>query len=465
MFDTIRFLRKVRYYHKVARLPFRKRFDIAMRRLERLKALAVERVPFYGARDAGKQYLPVINKDQYVLWPLAERLAVPHAMDMAKFARDHLAVHAGDTNNLSPILPFRFEGEDYLVYTTSGTTGGCVQIIQRASYLEDLVALQMARGSAEPKTLLNCWNRFCNPLRWATLLRGPGAFPGITLMANRPAVSKRFTDQLTLDISTGNMGVVQHHVEKHNPTIITTYPSQALLMAQEDWHLPSLRLVVCMSEPLTQRIKQAVSQAWPDVVVANHYAMGECPILTCACPHGHGAHVNDDVALLLPMDQSGRVTKDGYLSHEVIVSDLLNDVQPILNYKMDDQLAINGMTDDDHACTCGSRQPLIFEIKGRQSDALALPSGVILSNLQARALVAKYPDVLDYQFVLDENTTHLMMRVVISVPKSHFPSNVLVNELETITKVACRVHMVPFIPIEKGAQKAKRFVVKREVRA
>ena len=97
--------------------------------------------------------------------------------------------------------------------------------------------------------------------------------------------------------------------------------------------------------------------------MGNYYGSSEAVGLTYECA-AQRLHVNSDWYILEPVDEHDRPVRPGELSHDVLVTNLANRIQPIIRYSLGDQVAIGA-----ESCSCGSPFPTI-EVVGRTDDVL-----------------------------------------------------------------------------------------------
>ena len=157
--------------------------------------------------------------------------------------------------------------------------------------------------------------------------------------------------------------IVQGLNEFH-PNHLHAYPTAAEMLAR--YRLDGGKftfdpeLITVGSEPLTVIARETIRQAFPRSLIIDHYGMSECLPLSTECRHGR-KHINSDFAILEPRDSQGRPVADGELSDHVLVTNLVNRVQPIIRYRVDDSVRISNA-----GCECGSVLPVveIFSRKG-----------------------------------------------------------------------------------------------------
>ena len=133
--------------------------------------------------------------------------------------------------------------------------------------------------------------------------------------------------------------------------------------------------------------------------MGNYYGSSEAVGLTYECA-AQRLHVNSDWYIVEPVDEHDHPVPLGQMSHDVLVTNLANRVQPIIRYRMGDRIAIS-----PDACPCGSPFPPIRVI-GRTDDILKFrtPQGDTIQILPlAIATVAEEtPGVASCQLIQTE---------------------------------------------------------------
>jgi phenylacetate-coenzyme A ligase PaaK-like adenylate-forming protein len=155
-------------------------------------------------------------------------------------------------------------------------------------------------------------------------------------------------------------------------------------------------LITVGSEPLTAIARETIRQAFPAARIVEHYGMSECLPLATECPQGR-KHVNSDYAILEPRDAQDRPVPIGELSDHILITNLVNRVQPIIRYRVDDSVRISV-----DACPCGSVLPVV-EIVSRKGSLIHLRSDAgpwqILSPPIAVDTMLRARGVAQYQIV------------------------------------------------------------------
>jgi phenylacetate-CoA ligase len=142
----------------------------------------------------------------------------------------------------------------------------------------------------------------------------------------------------------------------------------ALTVRREGWQLDPVPVIASTAAPLTPvqvaDIEQVLGGTVHDV-----YRSAELSLVAGQCEHRAGLHVQSDHKLLEVVDAEGRRVPDG-TPGEVVVTDLLNRVQPLVRYRLGDVAVM-----DPEPCVCGRPFPVLRTLAGRSNDVLRTPSG------------------------------------------------------------------------------------------
>ncbi|MDR6539123.1 phenylacetate--CoA ligase family protein [Variovorax soli] len=192
------------------------------------------------------------------------------------------------------------------------------------------------------------------------------------------------------------------------PTVIATYPSAAVLLAQER---TAGRLRVSLGELWTggedlSTAKRVLVQWAFDCPVTNSYGASEFLSLAFECEHGH-LHLNSDWAILEAVDRRGNPVSPGHAGATTLLTNLANRVQPVIRYDLGDCV-----TQHARACACGSSLPVI-EVRGRSDDTLRLgraSSGAVdVLPLALATVLEEEAGLFDFQLV-QEGPCALLLR-------------------------------------------------------
>lgn len=182
------------------------------------------------------------------------------------------------------------------------------------------------------------------------------------------------------------------------PTIVATYPSAALMLAEQAAAgrlALSLREVWTGGEALGEGVRREVSRHFGCPVLAS-YGASEFMALASECRHRR-LHLNSDWVLLEPVDRHGRAVPPGQPCHTTLLTNLANHVQPLIRYDLGDRVRFHAAP-----CSCGSALPVI-EVEGRIDDALHVRGdagrSVCLPPLALTTVLEDEAGCVDFQLV------------------------------------------------------------------
>ena len=151
------------------------------------------------------------------------------------------------------------------------------------------------------------------------------------------------------------------------PTVLTTYPTAASMLAEaqaEGRVSLSLQEVWTGGETLGRTQRARITEVF-DCPLRHSYGASEFLPLAAECRE-QALHVNADWVILEPVDARGRPVPPGVLSHDTLLTNLANGVQPLIRYALGDRTRWRV-----GPCACGSALPVI-EVEGRCDDLLEL---------------------------------------------------------------------------------------------
>lgn len=182
------------------------------------------------------------------------------------------------------------------------------------------------------------------------------------------------------------------------PTVLSTYPSMAALLAQE--HLDGRlkiapREVWTGGETLSAAMRAFTKEAF-DCALVNSYGASEFLALACECRCG-GMHLNSDWVILEPVDGQGRAVPSGEAGATTLLTNLANHVQPLIRYDLGDRVRIL-----ETPCECGCNL-LLIEVDGRDDDTLQLGDApaarVSVMALALSTILEDEAGLFDFQLV------------------------------------------------------------------
>ena len=342
---------------------------LALRRQNRLASLLV------AAAQHSLHYRRVLRGRSAAAWRLEDLPIARKAELMRRFA-DWICDPAISLDALRGFTrdPTRigapFLGR-YVVWESSGTSGEPAIFVQDARAMAVYDALESVR-----RPTLRPLHHFFDPLGLTERIAFVGATGG------------HFASTVSIERLRRLNPLVQGHVqgisflqpikalvaelEAFQPTVIATYPSAAVVLAEER---SAARLHVAPAEiwtggeNLTTSMRQFIERAF-GCAVANSYGASEFLAIASQCSRGR-LHVNSDWIILEAVDGQGHPVPAGETSVRTLLTNLANHVQPLIRYELGDRIALH-----KERCECNSALPVI-EVHGRDDDTLWLGKAAV----------------------------------------------------------------------------------------
>lgn len=333
---------------------------LQQQRLRLLVAHAVRHSAFYAERLRGVdpatvalEALPVVRKRE--LMARFEAWVTDPALGL-----DALRRFAADRARIAE--PFLGR---YVVWESSGSSGEPALFVQDAAALAVYDALEALRRPAPEG------GRWFDPgyvgARIAFVGATGGHFAGTVSVERLKRLNPVLARNLRSLSFLQRTDALVAELNALLPTVLSTYPSAALLLAEERLAgrlRAAPREVWTGGETLTASTRHVVAEAFGCRVV-DSYGASEFLTLACACRHGT-LHLNSDWAILEPVDEQGRAVPQGETGATTLLTNLANRVQPLIRYDLGDRVRIRR-----EACACGSALPAI-DVGGRSDDSLVL---------------------------------------------------------------------------------------------
>lgn len=299
-----------------------------------------------------------------------------------------------------------FDGR-FVVWESSGSSGEPGLFVQDARAMAVYDALEGLRRP--PLNPLRRWlDPWCLGERIAFVGATTGHFASTVSMQRLRRLQPGLAHRLQGFDFLQPLPELIEQLHRHAPTVLATYPSAALLLAEE---ARAGRLQLSLSEVWTggeslstaMRVEIEAAFGCP---AANSYGASEFLAIAAPCRLGV-LHLNADWVLLEPVDQRGSAVPAGVCGATTWLTNLANHVQPLIRYDIGDRVTLHAQP-----CACGSPLPAM-DVLGRTDDMLRLRDArgrsVMLPPL-ALVSVLEEAGVLDFQLV-QTGARHLQLDV------------------------------------------------------
>lgn len=267
----------------------------------------------------------------------------------------------------------------YVIGLSSGTSGNKGIYVTPKALTQRLPAVFLARSGISLKYF---------PFRILILLR---VFSQGFADIHSPLIRLKY-------LST--MEPVQRIIEAINEArinILVAPPSLLrLLIPCRDRIDAPLDIIISCAEVLEEEEKARLKAVF-GVQVVEIYQASEGPIASpCRCGN---LHINEDLVLVELLDQQGHpVEEAGQIAERMLVTNLVNTVQPLIRYEMNDLVELGG------PCPCGSHFRVIRKILGRNDDVLYLKRKDqslqhIFPDMMARWIITTSDNIREFKVI------------------------------------------------------------------
>jgi phenylacetate-CoA ligase len=188
----------------------------------------------------------------------------------------------------------------------------------------------------------------------------------------------------------------------YRPDAISTFPSTAALLAEEQL-AGRLRIAPAIiavgAEVLTEDMRRRIGDAW-GIEPFQAYLTGEAPLIASTCTGEEGMRLWEDLVLVEVVDADDRPVSPGVAGDKVLITNLVNRVQPLIRYELTDM--VTPAPGPDRAGTPFRR---ISSVEGRSDDVITLPTPgggeIAIQPVLLRTPFTAFREVMQYQVVYD----------------------------------------------------------------
>ena len=292
----------------------------------------------------------------------------------------------------------------YTVCTTSGTTGQPAILLQDSATMNLMGALNILRAMPAWINGRQLMQIIGKGMKTAAVWATGGHFLGITMMKRQILEKPSRARAMKIFSVLSPLADIVDGLNKFQPAMLNGYATAILLLAQEQ-EAGRLNihpvLVMTSSESLSAEDRERIRRAF-GCTVADNYGCSEFVAIAAGCRHGW-LHVNADWVILEPVDEDLNPVPTGQASHTVLLTNLINRVQPIIRYNLGDRITMR-----PDACPCGNPLPAI-RVEGRTDEILRMcgANGKVVPVLPLAlwAVIKQSHGVQRFQVILTNPTT------------------------------------------------------------
>lgn len=370
--------------------------------LQRVLNHAKTTVPFY------QSYYSDYAANDIAALPILTRELVFNASDT--LISSHLPLHHGGTYQLE----------------TSGSTGLNIKILATDATRLFYDALMLREHRWRNRDFSKC----LMAIRWAR--RGYANAPdGIYQDSwGHPIDFYHQTGPAVfINISSANQEQIDA-IFRYKPEYIQTYPSQLAALASfclaTNVKIPFLVEARVTGETFTDKHKNVIKEAWPQLIVSDVYSTVEIGAVAQQCLEYNNYHVNTENCLVEIVNKENKPCEIGEVGN-VLLTSLMNYATPLIRYEIGD------FAEWGTPCACGRGSPVIRRIYGRSRNRLILPSGE--SRFPYLGERADVPDnikskILKFQ-IIQQNVHDIEVKLVVTKALTKEQESILLSMFHT----------------------------------
>ncbi|HTE20279.1 MAG TPA: phenylacetate--CoA ligase family protein [Armatimonadota bacterium] len=378
-----------RYRDEFERNQWRSPEEIAALQWERLQALlehAYGTVDYYRALfdQAGIRPRDIATPADFARLPILDKSTV-------REHRDRLVSSA-------------FKRSELVRSATGGSTGEPMQFyLNRESYERRTAAAMRGDGWAG-------W-RLCGPefYIWGAQLLPQTRLKQLKVRLHFAGLRRTVVN--SFELSPERVAAAVERYNRSQPRVVIGYANAvyefARYVQQAGLRLHAPEGVIASAEQLYPYQRELIEEVF-GARVFERYGCREVMMIGAECDRHEGLHVTAD-NLFVEVVRNGQLCEPGETG-EILLTDLHNYGMPLIRYRVGDLGAWKGQD-----CSCGRGLPLLKGIEGRTLDAIATPSGRLISGVFFPHLFKDFPSIRTYQ-VIQEQRDQLNIRIALAAP-------------------------------------------------
>ena len=232
------------------------------------------------------------------------------------------------------------------------------------------------------------------------------------------------------------------------PLLLDGYPSAiyefAKLIEKHELvidHYPTA--IVTTAETLYEYQRTLIEKVFK-CKVFNQYASSEGSPFITECKNGN-LHINVDSGYFEFLNTKGEVAKKGEVAR-MIVTSFRNNMTPLLRYDIEDCVIL---PEEQVACDCGCKMPIVERIIGREDDLLLSTSGALIGMMAYK--VFTYAKNITKGQIIQHKPLEVTLNIEIESSFTNSDQNFIVDKVKSSLGQEVEVEVVVFDKIPLGA--------------
>lgn len=377
---------------KYEKMSDAKKSSIRQERLHKLVSYAKQYSPYYKERykNLGDKFelsdLPPTNKRELMAhfdeWVTDRSIKLS---DINEFMKD--------LDNIGRKLK-----GDYLVFTTSGSTGDPLVMLCDRNTNNVMGGISATRTFARKQDM----KAFLKSRKKTIGVFATGGFYlGNSSVRSRLLAMPWKKRQMAVTSALLPISQIVNELNDFQPAMLGGYPTilELLIDEQESGRL-NIKPVIIMTggEYLGDSLREKLSEAFK-CYVQTSYSCTEAGTIACECTERH-FHINDDWVIVEPVDKNNKPVPDGIQSDKILLTNLFNYTQPFIRYEVTDRVVMH-----HEPCACGNPSPWLT-LEGRTDDIVTFfeeGKEIKIAPLAIYAVLKEVNNLQRFQVVVHKN--------------------------------------------------------------
>ncbi len=291
----------------------------------------------------------------------------------------------------------KFKG-NYLVFTTSGSTGDPLVVLCDRNTNNVMSAINMTRAFARKQDLKAFLKSGSKTIG---VFATGGFYLGNSSVRSRVLAMPWKKKQMAVTSALLPISQIVDELNTFQPAMLGGYPTilELLIDEQKSGRL-NIKPVIIMTggEHLSEHLREKLSEAFQCYVQTN-YSCTEGGTIACECTERH-FHINDDWLIVEPVDKDNKPVPDGVQSDKILLTNLYNYTQPFIRYEVTDRVVMH-----HEPCACGNPSPWLT-LEGRTDDIVTFLEGskeIKIAPLAIYAVLKEVDNIQRFQVVVYRN--------------------------------------------------------------
>lgn len=300
----------------------------------------------------------------------------------------------------------KIKGE-YLVFTTSGSTGNPLVALCDSITNNIMAAINVTRTFARKKDMTNFIKHGGKSIG---VFATGGFYLGNSSVRARLLAMPWKKRQMSVTSALLPIAEIVKQLNAFQPHMLGGYPSNLELLIDEQkngrLHINPV-LIMTGGEYLSDSLRARLAQTF-DCYVQTSYACTEGGTIACECSEQH-LHINDDWVIVEPVDLKNKPVPNGVRADKILLTNLFNYTQPFIRYEITDRVTLH-----DEPCKCNNPSPWLT-LEGRNDDVITFTQDnckIKLAPLAIYATLKEVHEIRRFQLVAKQTKNIAQLRLV-----------------------------------------------------